>query len=178
MSPTTRSTEQQLLLGEWACLGILATGPTHGFDIARRLRPTGDVGRVWSLSRPLTYRSLDQLATRGLIVNVGEAPGIAGGTKTILALTPSGGEHLAGWLADPVPHLRDLRSALLLKLVIGQLTGNDMKPLVDAQHRRVSVLAAAYAAELEQGAPAADVVAMWRFEATQAAIRFLERLPR
>ena len=61
-----RSTEQ-LLLGEWACLGILYPKPTHGFAIAARLKPHGDVGRVWSLSRALTYRSLDQLAIRDYI---------------------------------------------------------------------------------------------------------------
>ena len=35
-----RTTAEQLLLGEWACLGILYQGPTHGFAIASRLKPT------------------------------------------------------------------------------------------------------------------------------------------
>ena len=52
-----RTTAEQLLLGEWACLGVLYQGPMHGFAIASRLKPDGDIGRVWSLSRPLTYRS-------------------------------------------------------------------------------------------------------------------------
>src|SRR4029079_1680299 len=77
-----RTTEQQLLLGEWACLGILYAGPSHGFAIAARLKPTGDVGRVWSMSRALTYRSLDQLVARGYVHAVGEEPGIAGGNRT------------------------------------------------------------------------------------------------
>ena len=77
-----RTTEQQLLLGEWACLGVLYPTPTHGFAIAARLKPGGDVGRVWSLSRALTYRSLEQLAVRGFIQAVGEEPGIAGGNRT------------------------------------------------------------------------------------------------
>ena len=70
-----RTTAEQLLLGEWACLGILYQGPTHGFAIASRLKPGGDIGRVWSLSRPLTYRSLDQLAQRGHIHPIGEERG-------------------------------------------------------------------------------------------------------
>ena len=69
-----RTTEQQLLLGEWACLGILYQGPLHGFAVAARLKPDGDVGRVWSLSRALTYRSLDQLAVRDYIRAVGQEP--------------------------------------------------------------------------------------------------------
>jgi hypothetical protein len=69
-----RSTDQ-LLLGEWACLGILYTAPTHGFAIAARLKPEGDIGRVWSLSRALTYRSIDKLVARGYIRPVAEEPG-------------------------------------------------------------------------------------------------------
>ena len=44
----------------------LPSAPTHGFAIAAQLKPSGDLGRVWSLSRALTYRSLEQLANRGL----------------------------------------------------------------------------------------------------------------
>src|ERR1700741_2074207 len=108
----TRANGDQLLLGEWACLGILYDGPTHGFAIAARLKPSGDVGRVWSLSRPLTYRSLDQLSARGYIHAVGEEPGIAGGNRTILAATRTGRAQLRKWLAAPVAHMRDLRSEL------------------------------------------------------------------
>ena len=39
-----RTTAEQLLLGEWACLGILYQGPTHGFAIASRLKPTATSG--------------------------------------------------------------------------------------------------------------------------------------
>ena len=87
MVAVSRTTEQKLLLGEWACLGILYPAPTHGFAIAARLKPGTDIGRVWSLSRPLTYRSLDQLSSRGFVREVGEEPGIAGGNRTILAAT-------------------------------------------------------------------------------------------
>ena len=98
MATVIRTTEEQLLLGEWACLGILYPAPTHGFAIAARLKPGGDVGRVWSLSRPLTYRSLDQLTSRGYVHAVGEEPGIAGGNRTILAATRSGRAQLRKWL--------------------------------------------------------------------------------
>ena len=33
MSRSSR-TASELLLGEWACLGIVAQGPTHGFAVA------------------------------------------------------------------------------------------------------------------------------------------------
>ncbi|MCU1503128.1 MAG: hypothetical protein JWM12_2482, partial [Ilumatobacteraceae bacterium] len=114
MVAVSRTREQHvLLLGEWACLGILYARPSHGFAIAARLKPGGDIGRVWSMSRPLTYRSLEQLTARGFVHAVGEEPGIAGGNRTILAATRAGRANFRKWLANPVAHMRDLRSELL-----------------------------------------------------------------
>src|SRR4051794_24394881 len=106
-SEMTRRADDELLLGEWACLGILYAGPSHGFAIASRLKPSGDIGRVWSLTRPLTYRALEQLEARGYVHPVGEEPGIAGGNRTILAATRLGRSRLRSWVRTPVGHLRD-----------------------------------------------------------------------
>ena len=165
--------DQQLLLGEWACLGILYQGPSHGFAVARRLRPDGDVGRVWSLSRPLTYRALDQLVRRELVRAVGEEPGIAGGNRTVLAATRRGRARLRMWVARPVAHLRDVRSELLLKLVLAEQCGLDVRPMIAAQQARIAELNAALAAPPTADA---DVVALWRYEASEAARRFVDRL--
>ncbi len=172
-----RTTEQELLLGEWACLGILYPGPTHGFAIAARLKPTGDIGRVWSLSRALTYRSLDQLTTRGYVHTVGEEPGIAGGNRTILAATRSGRAQLRKWLNTPVTHLRDLRSELLLKLIIADICGIDLDEMLDLQHAHLEAMAEAITGQIDPDAPV-DVVDLWRQESSTAALRFLTRLPR
>ena len=171
-----RSTEEQLLLGEWACLGILYPAPTHGFAIAARLKPGGDVGRVWSLSRPLTYRSLDQLTSRGYVHAVGEEPGIAGGNRTILAATRSGRAQLRKWLNTPVAHLRDLRSELLLKLIIAELCDIDVTRMLDEQYEHIDQLAKALGGEIEADT-SVDVVSLWRREQSQAALRFLDQLP-
>src|SRR5258706_14727202 len=106
MSAMARPTAEHLLLGEWACLGLLVSGRSHGFAIAARLKPEGDVGRVWSLSRALTYRSLEQLATRGFVEAVGEEPGIPGGNRTIVAATRAGRTQLRRGLRTPVLHPR------------------------------------------------------------------------
>jgi DNA-binding PadR family transcriptional regulator len=169
-----RTSEHQLLLGEWACLGILYSAPTHGFAIAARLKPGGDVGRVWSLSRALTYRSLEQLAVRGYIQPVGEEPGIAGGNRTILAATRTGRAQLRKWLATPVVHLRDLRSELLLKLIIADICDIDVSDMLEGQHARITDMADAISAQIEQDP--GDVVALWRSESSHAALRFLDRL--
>jgi PadR family transcriptional regulator AphA len=159
------------LLGEWACLGILCQGPTHGFAVAGRLKPDGDVGRVWTMSRPLTYRALDQLVVKGCAEAVGEEPGTAGGNRTILAPTRLGRRRFRQWVVAPVLHLRDLRSELLLKLVLAEASGIETSALVAAQRMAVDELAAAH------GDPdPTDVVALWRHESAQAAVRFLARL--
>ncbi len=169
-----RTREQHLLLGEWACLGILAAGPMHGFAVAARLKPTGDVGRVWSLSRALTYRALDQLTERGYVQAVGVEPGIAGGNRTILSITRSGRAQLSAWLGTPVTHLRDLRSELLLKLVIAEVCGIDVTAMLDRQRAHVADLSEAIDAQI--GADPADIVALWRGESSRAALRFLDLL--
>lgn len=163
--------DDELLLGEWACLGIVAVTPVHGFAVAQRLRPEGDLGRVWSLSRALTYRALDQLVARQLLATAGSEPGKAGGQRTLLAITPHGRSLLDGWLAEPVRHLRDLRSELLLKLLLCRANDVDPTPLLVRQREVVQQMAGALAA------PAADdVVGLWRHEASQAAVRFVDRL--
>ncbi len=172
-----RANEQPLLLGEWACLGILYPAPTHGFAIAARLKPDGDVGRVWSISRPLTYRCLKQLADRGCIHAVGEERGIAGGNRTILAATRSGRAQLRKWLRTPVQHLRDVRSELLLKMIVADLCGIDTSPMLEQQHVLIEQLAGAIAGPVDDGTHA-DVVDLWRIESSRAAQRFVEALLR
>jgi DNA-binding PadR family transcriptional regulator len=168
MAGVGRERDGELLLGEWACLGILHQGPTHGFAIAARLKPDGDVGRVWSLSRPLTYRALEQLVARELVHAVGEERGIAGGNRTILAASRRGRARLRTWLAAPVPHLRDLRSELLLKLVLADQCGIDVGMMLERQRDVIDSISAALTAGPD------DVVTLWRRESAQAALRFVD----
>ena len=166
-----------LLLGEWACLGLLYAVPSHGFAIAAQLRPETEVGRIWSLSRPLTYRSLDQLVERGLVTPVGSEPGDAGPNRTILAATRTGRARLRRWVRTPVEHLRDLRSELLLKIVIADRCGIAIDGMLRAQRGRLeaqsaSLAAAAFGAD----GTVVDPVALWRYEASQSGLRFLDRV--
>lgn len=161
------------LLGEWACLGILYAQPAHGWAIVKQLRPDGDIGRIWYLSRPLTYRALDQLGARGWIRPVGEEPGSAGPNRTILAATRAGRSVFRTWLRTPVPHLRDLRSELLLKLVFAERHHID---IADMLHRQRDVIDRQAHALAEDGHGRDDVVDLWRLEATRAAQRFLDQV--
>jgi DNA-binding PadR family transcriptional regulator len=169
-----RTRDDDLLLGEWACLGILYPAPSHGFAIAGRLKPSGDVGRVWSLSRALTYRSIEQLTVRGYVEPVGEEPGIAGGNRTILAATRSGRAQLRRWLATPVEHLRDLRSELLLKMIVADVCRIDITAMLVAQRDHIAELSNVIAAQVDD--EPGDAVLLWRSEFSDAALRFLDRV--
>jgi PadR family transcriptional regulator AphA len=168
MSRSTREVGQ-LLLGEWACLGVLAREPNHGFAVAQELRASGRIGRVWSLSRPLTYRAIDQLIARGYVEVIGEEPGTAGGNRTVVAVTRSGRAALRAWCRTPVHHLRDLRSELLLKLVVAEVNDIDTTALVSAQRLIVDEF-------VQANRGSRDVVTAWRHEMALAAKRFLDSM--
>jgi PadR family transcriptional regulator AphA len=171
-----RAGDDELLLNEWACLGLLGQSPAHGFALAGRLATTGDVGRVWALSRPLTYRALDQLVARGLVEPVGTEPGRAGGPRTIMAPTNQGRAALKRWLRRPVEHLRDVRAELLLKLVLADLNRVDVRPLVIAQRAAFQPVLDALRAEAAAADGPSDPVALWRRESALAVARFLDAL--
>jgi len=167
-----RTRSDSLLLGEWACLGILAHAPAHGYDVAMRLAPTGDVGRVWSLRRSLTYRALDQLTQRNLIAPIAEEKGKAGGVRTILAPTKEGRAAVKRWLHEPVSHIRDVSGELLLKLVLSK----DPQSLLEAQRARFAPMVEALANPGDARQTTADQVAVWRYESSRAVLRFIDRM--
>jgi len=171
-----RTHTDELLLGEWACLALLTQSPAHGYDVASRLAPTGDIGRVWALSRPLTYRALDQLAVRGLIRPVAEERGKAGGNRTILAPTAQGKRLVRRWLEQPVPHFREVRDELLLKLVLCRLLGVDQGTLLAAQRAQFAPMVEALASSGGSRRSESDPVAVWRYESSRAALRFIDRM--
>jgi len=94
----------ELSLSDWAVLAIVAEGQTHGWPVVRELRADGALGQVWTVGRPIVYRSLSTLLDLGLIEERGDGPGARGPQRTIVRATRSG--H-AGWqrgLAPQVEH--------------------------------------------------------------------------
>ena len=75
----------------------------------------------------------------------------------------------------PVAHLRDLRSELLLKLIIADLCDIDVTKMVDEQYEHIEQLATALGGQIDDHT-SVDVVALWRRELSQAALRFLDQL--
>ena len=167
---------EDLSAGEWAVLGLLAEGPSHGFAIARAMAPDGEVGKVWSVRRPLVYRAIETLTGMGLVRAAGTVASTSGPQRTVLQATPAGKRALTRWLRQPVDHVRDARSLLMLKLLFLTRREADLAPLLTAQR----TLFAGLAERLEQSADAAEdfdrALVLWRLESTTAAVRFVEAM--
>jgi DNA-binding PadR family transcriptional regulator len=167
---------EELTAGEWAVLGLAAEEPTHGFAIARAMAPEGDVGKVWSVRRPLVYRAIETLTGMGLVRAAGTESSRSGPQRTVVQVTAAGKRALSQWLREPVAHVRDARSLLMLKLLFLTRRDADPAPLLTAQREHFALLAERLsdAADDAEGFDRALVV--WRLESTTAAVRFVEAM--
>jgi molybdopterin-binding protein len=159
----------ELPLAEWVCLSLVSQGVEHGWAIGTLLSADGELGRVWSLSRPLTYRAIDGLVDKRLVTRGGIVAG-RGRERVLLRTTPAGRRLVRRWLDTPVEHLRDVRTELLVKLLLRQRAGLDTTPLVAAQRQHfahaIDVLTSSSADD--------DLVDAWRRESARAVRRFLD----
>jgi len=157
-------------------LGLLCEGQTHGWSLVRKLRPEGEIGRVWSCSRPLVYRAIEVLAAAGLVEKQGSEESRRGPSRTLVAATPSGRRALDRWLRTPVHHPRDVRSELMLKLVLHDRLGRDPRPLVRAQQQAFAPLRESLEAQVGTAEAFDRTLALWRATNVEAALRFLDEL--
>src|SRR4051794_1639497 len=169
-SPAARSKAVELSFAEHVCLALVAEGVSHGWAIGSLLAPDGELGRIWSLTRPLTYRAVDGLAAKRLISRRGAKTG-QNRDRVVLALTARGRQVSREWLDAPIEHLRDVRTELLLKLALRGRAGLAPGPLLSAQAERFEPLIAALS--IHQAKTQDDLVALWRRENARAVRRFL-----
>jgi DNA-binding PadR family transcriptional regulator len=167
---------RELVPGEWSVLALIADAPGHGWALAKEMSPTGSVGRVWGVGRPLVYRALDVLASRGLIEPAGSERGARGPRRELYAATKRGREELGRWLAKPVDHVRDVRSVLLLKLVLLERAGIDRRPLLQAQRKQTVAAVKALESRLRHSVGTEHILARFRLETTRAVVLFIDAL--
>jgi DNA-binding PadR family transcriptional regulator len=165
---------QELSLGAWAVVALLCEGDTHGWALVRAMEPNGEIGRVWSMRRALVYRTVDLVVAADLVERAGVEQGARGSTRTLLRATAAGRGAVARWLGEPVVHVRDLRSELLLKLLFAQRSGLDRAPLLRAQQAILVETVDALEARIEAGTPAEITVRAFRLETARAGVRFVE----
>lgn len=88
-------------------LGVLSDGPLHGYELRKRL--TAILGPFRALSFGSLYPCLHRLTDRGLVEQVDTVDRADVGTVTskrariVYALTASGKEAFAAWVADAGP---------------------------------------------------------------------------
>jgi PadR family transcriptional regulator AphA len=154
-------------LAEHACLTLVVQGVSHGWAIGSLLTPDGELGRVFTLSRPLTYRAIDGLVAQGLVRR--KEP--TGGTRdrATLTATAAGRRAAATWLDSPVDHVRDVRVELMVKLLLRERAGLPRADLARAQ------LAALPFDRLLSGGDD-DLVDLWRREHARSVQAFLHAL--
>jgi PadR family transcriptional regulator AphA len=162
-------------LPEWTVLAVLREGPAHGFAIAALTTPPGELGRVWQIPRPVIYRALSRLEEAGLAAPSAVESG-PGPQRTVYAATPSGAAAVDGWLAEPVRHVRQLRSHLLMKLAFLDRRGLPAASLLAAQRAVLAPIAESIAAERDQRKGFESVLLTWRHTNVSAALRFLDEI--
>lgn len=166
-----RRSQYDLSLTEWVVLALVGEGPTHGFAIAKELKPDSDLGRVLTVHRPLVYRALDRLGEAGLVEPGSTEPGDGGPQRTVNRVTRRGRTAVARWLDTPVDHVRDLRIEFLVKLRLNQRRDRSPDALVTAQRSALRPTFDGLASP-----PTDDVVDRWRHRNALAARQFLDDL--
>ena len=170
-----RAPRTELNLTEWVVLALAAEGPTHGWAVVRLVGRGGPLGEAWSASRPLVYRAIARLLGDGLLRSAGPAEG-HGPNRETLEITTAGATSVTAWLGAPVDHVRDLRTAFLVKLLLLERRGEDRGPLIARQRQRLEPIAMRLAVQAADAAGSERVVALWRVVSVDAAMQFLDSL--
>ncbi|MEV8390631.1 MULTISPECIES: PadR family transcriptional regulator [unclassified Streptomyces] len=111
-------------------LGLLESGPRHGYDLKRSFDDR--FGRDRPLHYGQVYSTMSRLLKNGLVVVDGVEAG-GGPERKRYAITEAGVTDVAGWLAKPENPEPYLQSTLYTKVVIALLTGRGAADLLDAQ---------------------------------------------
>ena len=91
-------TTRRARLLEFAVLGLLHEGPTHGYDLRRRLNTA--LGPFRALSYGTLYPALKGLLDRGMIAQTSDPAGPSGKRpRVVYELTAAGKEHFADLVA-------------------------------------------------------------------------------
>jgi len=116
---------------ENALLGILMTGPKHGYELHGYV--STEMNQFWNLSMSQVYALLKRMENEGMAVSKQEWQETRP-PKKIFALTSRGRERFLHWIFTPVEHIRDMRIEFMAKLFfVGKLSIKERLTLVDNQ---------------------------------------------
>jgi DNA-binding PadR family transcriptional regulator len=157
-------------------LALVSERPAHGWALAKEMSSSGEVGGVWSVGRPLVYRTLEQLQARQLVEPLAREQSIRGPSRELFAATEAGRMALRRWLAEPVDHVREIRSVFLLKLILIGRAGLETRPLLEAQRDVIATAVETLRRKFDVSEGSERVVNRFRLETASAVIDFIEAL--
>lgn len=158
-------------------LGLVARQPSHGYELARRLKEPGSPGQIWQVRQANLYALLEDLEEADLLkaieLRVQPAP-----ARREYWITTAGSEELKRWLAEPAAKPRDFRPEFLIKHYLTRLLNGDdaARSLRDLQIR--TCMAWLSALESPETDDPAEELRLYRREIIQAQLRWLEVLNR
>jgi DNA-binding PadR family transcriptional regulator len=103
---------------EFALLGFLIAGPSHGYDLHQRF--TAQLGHVWHVSQSQAYSILKRLENRGDInaqlIEQDKLP-----ARQMLQITAQGRRRFSEWLDDISANARAIRLEFLTRLYFAKI---------------------------------------------------------
>jgi len=168
----------ELSPSELTVLALTAEQPIHGWALSVKLAKGAEIGSIWTVGRPVVYVSLERLERGRWIKAAGLERGERGPHRVIYAATAKGRAAVRSWLARPVEHVRDVRSLLLLKIVLSQRAGMDIEPLLVAQRAVLVPFVTWLEAQLDDvdpvGNPGEATTLYFRLETAKTIVRFID----
>jgi len=116
---------------QYAILGVLMSGPKHGYEILQFL--VTHLGSAWHISSSQLYLLLRKLEAERLLKSNVETQENRP-AKRVFLLTSTGREKFSGWIHGPTEHVRDLRIEFMARLFFfNSLSLQGGKELIDTQ---------------------------------------------
>lgn len=160
---------------EYALLGLLLDGPSHGYDLTRQFSADTELGKVCRLEMSMLYGLLKKLEKEGMLTGRDE-PLSEHKTRRVIEITPAGRAEFEAWLAEPVQHNRDIRFNFLVKLYFARQRSRELVlQLLDGQIEFNQALLKKLLGQKQNAASHQfeDWVIDYRLEQTNAALRWL-----
>jgi len=121
---------------EYVLLGLLMSGPKHGYEIMQFLDSA--LESTWRVSTSQLYALLKRLEGRRFLASSVE-PQETRPSRRVFALTKTGEEAFLTWLHSPTEHVRDFRIEFVGKLFFfDHLSLEGVEELVLAQISRLT----------------------------------------
>lgn len=118
---------------KFALLGLLRTQQRHGYDLKQAFEQLA--GGTWTVNIGQIYTTLARLERDGFVQSEIVEQDLRPDRK-VFSLTNSGEKELRRWLEQPAAEPIRLKDELFLKVILSDVTGDNVTDLIWAQRQR------------------------------------------